>query len=629
MADGDGEERGGVGVADRRLGEVLADRYRLVARLGAGGNGVVYRAEHVLMRKTVAVKVLHGELSRVETVVERFRREAEAASHIDHPHVIAATDFGLTEAGEFFLVMEYVEGRSLAEVLREEGRLSPLRAVRIGLQVAAALASTHAAGVIHRDLKPQNVFLVERADSSDFVKILDFGVARVRFGELQDPVITQAGMVFGTPRYISPEQAMGSGADPRSDLYSLGILLYEMVTGRPPFDAGDATEILGMQVTTEPSPLWMAADDPSIPAALDRLVLRLLAKRPEDRYQTADSLLDDLRAIESRVLSGRVERPRRSRDRSPKPAPGAGSVMGRLGWILLGVALTVAAAVVTLFATRTPLPLTLDVPPLPAAFVSFVTSQGGASLPPMPVTLLEERASLANDFPALRDAMDHLARDDDASEAVRLLEGVAGSVPESAHVSYLLGVARATLDDWETALAHYEQALRLDPRYAEDLRLQRDVITRLARRSMREAAPAAALLRAHPLPAFSVGLARVAMKQRRAEVRRRALDVLEEGALLPTLEPWLQICVRLRNEAKCGIRKKLVREILALGDPRALPTLRVLSKKTRGCGPDRQQDCHACLRRLLATAIGVLARLEKESLATDAGSRVDAGELHR
>src|ERR1017187_9180651 len=212
---------------DPLIGTLLADRYRLFSLLRQGGVGRVYLAEHALMRKRVAVKILHRELTQVPEVVARFEREAMAAANIDHTNVAAATDFGKLPDGSVFLVLEYVQGRSLRELI-DEGPLLIERALHVAQQMTSALVTAHALGIVHRDLKPENVMLVEKGGDPDFVKVLDFGIAKVPVQEVSDrgsirpaKVITRVGMIFGTPEYMAPEQALGQNVDARADLYAL------------------------------------------------------------------------------------------------------------------------------------------------------------------------------------------------------------------------------------------------------------------------------------------------------------------------------------------------------------------------------------------------------------------------
>ena len=296
------------------LGLVISDRYRIEKLLGEGGMGAVYQAEHTLMRKRVAIKVLHAEMSRMREVVARFEREAMAAAHIDHPNVAAATDFGKLDDGSFFLVLEFIEGVSLRHLVAQ-GRLSLARAIHVTRQIALALVRAHALGIVHRDLKPENVMLVDRDGDADFVKVLDFGIAKVPVGDIAEagntsrksdsaqPVLTQAGMVYGTPEYMAPEQALGNPVDARADIYALGVMMYEMLTGTRPFDAESKVKILGMQVTAPVPPMNERAPEANIPPEIDALVKKLLAKEADERVQDPKELLDSLQSISIALVS--------------------------------------------------------------------------------------------------------------------------------------------------------------------------------------------------------------------------------------------------------------------------------------------------------------------------------------
>ncbi|HXK16563.1 MAG TPA: serine/threonine-protein kinase, partial [Polyangiaceae bacterium] len=284
--------------ADARVGTTLADRYRIDALIGEGGMGRVYSAEHVLMRKRLAIKVLHRELTTMAEVVARFEREAMAAANIDHPNVAAATDFGKLPDGAVFLVLEYVQGKSL----RDEIALGPIaaeRALHIARQIAAGLGSAHALDIVHRDLKPENVMLVEKGGDPDFVKVLDFGIAKVPIGEVplkgETPAhtpITKAGMVFGTPEYMAPEQALGQNVDGRADLYALGVILYEMLSGSRPFSSQSQVGILGQQLSKLPPKISDRAPGILVPPAVEAVAMKLLQRESSERYQSAAEVVD-------------------------------------------------------------------------------------------------------------------------------------------------------------------------------------------------------------------------------------------------------------------------------------------------------------------------------------------------
>jgi tRNA A-37 threonylcarbamoyl transferase component Bud32 len=297
------------------IGTTISDRYLIERLLGEGGMGAVYQAEHTLMRKRMAIKVLHPEMTRLPEVVARFEREAMAAAHIDHPHVVTATDFGKLDDGSFFLALEFVEGASLREVIGK-GRLELGRALHIARQMAGALQRAHGLKIVHRDLKPENVMLVDRDGDPDFVKVLDFGIAKVQMGELgtndragpEQNVLTQAGMVYGTPEYMAPEQALGQPVDARADLYALGVIIYEMLTGHRPFEAESKVALLGMQVTAPVPAMIVKCPDCNVPLEVEVLVGRLLAKEATERIGDAKEVIEVITNILSQLSSsGRID----------------------------------------------------------------------------------------------------------------------------------------------------------------------------------------------------------------------------------------------------------------------------------------------------------------------------------
>ena len=275
---------------DPLIGQTLAGKYKIEKLIKTGGMGSVYRGRHVLMDKTVAIKVLRPSLAGDDAVVARFSREAKAASKISHPHAVSVTDFGEAENGVVFLVMEYLDGRTLKDVIAREGRLSLDRAVEIVRQVAGALDAAHGQGVIHRDLKSENIMLVSH-NGDEWAKVLDFGIAKILqpVGSAADAEITQANLVVGTPQYMSPEQCSQSGAlDARSDVYSLGIIVHEMLTGQLPFTGESATVVMMKQVQDAPPSVLESRSQ--LPGAVDQVIKRALAKQPIDRFQSAGEL---------------------------------------------------------------------------------------------------------------------------------------------------------------------------------------------------------------------------------------------------------------------------------------------------------------------------------------------------
>jgi serine/threonine protein kinase len=277
-----------------RIGKIIAGRYQIIELLGEGGMGAVYRGVHVTLQKRVAVKFLHPELSRSTEVVSRFQREAVAAANLEHPNVVAAHDFGRDESGAFFLVMDFIDGATLGALLDERTRLEPSEVLHIARHVGAALARAHEMDIVHRDLKPDNIVLVQRDGDPLFAKVIDFGIAKVsgRMGSGQ--TLTQVGMVFGTPEYMAPEQALGAEVDRRADLYALGVLLFECLTGRRPYVSDDVVGLLGMQMSSPIPKLAEVAPELSLAPALDDFFAKALAKKPSDRFSSAAAMVESL-----------------------------------------------------------------------------------------------------------------------------------------------------------------------------------------------------------------------------------------------------------------------------------------------------------------------------------------------
>ncbi len=297
-------------ISDSKIGSVLGDRYRLVAKLGQGGMGTVYLAEHVVLGKNMAVKVLREELSRDEELVKRFQQEAVAASRIGHENIVNVTDFGRSPEGALYFVMEYLEGQSLTRLIRQGGPMPLERAVPILAQICRALAAAHSRGIVHRDLKPDNVMVVRREDGSDLVKVLDFGISKVHTGNASDSGrLTRVGMVMGTPEYMAPEQVEASSVDHRVDIYSLGAVAYELVTGKLPFEANTPVAML-MKHQSEPLvPIRTRRPDLNLPDALDRLIVKAMSKRPAERQQSMQEVLSELAAIGAQIGSAPIFTP--------------------------------------------------------------------------------------------------------------------------------------------------------------------------------------------------------------------------------------------------------------------------------------------------------------------------------
>ena len=294
-----------------RLGTSIGN-YQLNKILGRGGMGTVYSGEHIYIKKAVAVKVLHPQFARYQEAIHRFLREARAATSINHANIVDVTDFGILADGPVYFVMEYLEGKSLEDLIEKEGAVELHRALNVANQIALALEAAHAVGVIHRDLKPDNIMLLkkpgrrdivrmapdqswitEREESYDFVKVLDFGIAKVL---VQDELLadTVQGAVFGTPEYMSPEAARGEDVDQRADVYSLGVILFDMLCGRPPFEAPQSSEVLSMHIHANPPSPREFAPHREITEMAEAVILKAMQKDPARRYQDMTEFRRDL-----------------------------------------------------------------------------------------------------------------------------------------------------------------------------------------------------------------------------------------------------------------------------------------------------------------------------------------------
>ncbi len=282
-------------VTDPLLGTTIGGKYKIIRLLGEGGMGCVYEGEQLLGTKVrrIAIKTLHARLSKDPKILARFQREVGTIAELEHPNTIQVYDFGSTSDGQLFIAMEFVQGHNVAEILEKEGPMSAARAEGILEQIAGSLGEAHQHGIVHRDLKPDNIVLTERAGKKDFVKVLDFGIAK-RSGEedKQEAKLTQAGMVLGTPPYMSPEQFTGKAVDARSDIYSLGIVVYEMLCGKLPFKADTAWEWASQHMTVAPIAIESTVQGANLPERIRAAIGKALAKLPDDRWSTVQEFYE-------------------------------------------------------------------------------------------------------------------------------------------------------------------------------------------------------------------------------------------------------------------------------------------------------------------------------------------------
>jgi serine/threonine-protein kinase len=554
--------RCGAAVVDPLIGAVVGERYRIVSRIGVGGMGAVYRAEHTMMRRDLAIKVLLSELGGREEFARRFEREAESASRLTHPNIITVTDFGRTPGGALFLAMEFLAGDSLTSLINE-GPLSRARALGIIRQILRGLDHAHGAGVVHRDLKPDNIMLVERDGQRDVVKILDFGIAKVTEPASGQEALTQAGVIFGTPEYLSPEQALGEPVDPRADLYAAGVILYEMLVGRRPFESDDKVKIISMHLSHAPPRMREANPTVDVPFALEQVVLQALEKHRENRFANATAFLQALDDSEAAIdfalpLEIGATVPNVTLEPGDTPGPGGDAPVGsRRRPLVIGVALAVALGSLSV--------------------VGAVALRGRARRGGAAVALTASPAEPAPAAPALATELKKVEAFLEAGNlaAARLaLEEQRAERPQDARVHYMLGRLAFADNRRAEGLVAYREAITLDPGFRGDPVLLAHVDAALAEPRHAQAA-LELIIEKIGTPAADL-LEKVANEGSDLARRRRAAGALQEMGKGDRVDRVELLILELKKAPTCEERKDLVEQLRAAGDHRALPALKAL-----------------------------------------------------
>jgi len=541
--------RCGAPITDPFIGTIVGERYRIVSRIGVGGMGAVYRAEHTMMRRDLAIKVLLPELGGKEEFARRFEREAESASRLTHPNIISITDFGRTAEGSLFLVMEFLAGESLSSAIAA-GPMPPERALAIIRQILRALEHAHAAGVVHRDLKPENVMLVERDGQRDVVKILDFGIAKVTQPQSAGEALTQAGVIFGTPEYLSPEQALGEAVDVRADIYSAGVILYEMLAGRRPFESEDKVKIISMHLSHAPPRIFDVNPAIDVPLPLEQAIMQSMEKSREHRFASATAFLT---ALDEAEAPPEASGPHVARTRVAT-RPGAG-VLGRLTGTRGGRVAGALAAVALLV----------------GGVVTIRKMSGRAAAlvaaPPKPVPAPPDMADRYKKVEAWLE-------DGNVASARRALEQALTERPKDGRVRYMLGRVAFADDRHSEALSHYREAILLDAGFRGDPVLLSHVDTMLGEPRASEDA-LDLLIEKIGAPAADL-LEKVANDGSDLTRRQRAaaaLDDIGEGKRVDQVELAI---LELKKAQSCEEKKVVVVKLKRLGDARALPAVRAL-----------------------------------------------------
>lgn len=544
-----------------QIGDVLDSRYQITGVLGSGGMGCVYLAVHVSIQRPLALKLLHPEVGEIEEVTKRFEREAFAIGRMDHPNCVKVSDFGKLEDGTLYMVLELLDGVLLFDLLEQSERLHWRRALRIARHVLSALDYAHESGIIHRDIKPENVILVKRDDDPDFAKILDFGIAKIMHDDVNpeggtlflsnDAKLTQQGITIGTPTYIAPEQAYALPVDGRADLYSLSVMVYEMIAGVPPFDAEDIGALLRMHISSPVPPFEEMAPGIEVPEEVERMLRHGLAKKADDRIATAKEYMARIDAI----LVDEVEEgsgPRQIPDDdlhklvgslppAAYDAPKPNRVRLALGSILVALAL-----------------------------VGLGSIGWMVLAPPSPVEASLEAMSL--------------------------------------------GHAEARKDLYVPALVAYEKAISLDPKLAENKRMRDNVEQMIGRRAAPDVADAALeflglLYSVTDEEAIAKQLVDIASWSKIPRRRHTALRIANEVGLGDRVDLLASYTLDLQQADTCANRKAAIPKLRALGDKNAIPALRKARYRPRGGLGKKRVNTNACLRASANEAIKYLQSL--------------------
>lgn len=603
------------------VGTLIADRYQVEALLGEGAMGAVYRAKHVHMQKDVALKVLHQTMSTNQEVVKRFEREAVAAGRIQHPNVAGASDFGRLKDGSFYLVLEYIAGQSLGGLIDSAGVMPPERAARIGLQIASALSAAHAEGIVHRDLKPENVMLPHGDHEGDIVKVLDFGMAKVaQADETQVTKLTMHGAVYGTPAYMAPEQAAGNEVDHRADLYALGLMLYEMVSGAPPFTADHVMALLVKQMTEQPPPL-----PSTVPRQLTKLIMKLLEKAPANRQQSADEVVQDLSDFLGIVYTDpRLSAVGITTTANQPPRASAMSVASLKEQVADGVAQLAPALDRARVASGPAIeyfkqPMTVQGKTFPrwmpaagalgALLVLLMLSLSGGNAEETAETASAKTGGKKVDPDVPRDTNPE-AKDPDPPDAeLAQVIRAAGTGSDAAlyaleqrddserSLTEWMGLAQARLmrRNTEKALAAFQQAIEMD----ESMKADKQMIGALRRLADDDKHAEHVLeFAAEEMGTLGADLLFDVWAKTSAKTKSTTLayDLLTSSSVEQHYSPALAAAMALREvKDDCKKAHKLLPRVEEVGDERSLVILRRMHKEN-GCGKSKRDDCYPCLR---------------------------------
>ena len=586
-----------------RIGDVLDAKFRITGVLGSGGMGCVYLAEHLSLGRQVALKLLHPEVESIEEVNMRFEREAFAIGRVDHPNCVNVSDFGRLEDGTLYMVLEVLDGASLFELLERERRIEWRRALHIGRHVLSALVCAHDAGIVHRDVKPENVILVEQEEDPDFAKILDFGIAKLFDGanlRSDNPRLTQLGVTIGTPTYIAPEQAFGQPIDARADLYALSVMLYEMISGLPPFEADDVVALLSMHASAEVPAFRKVAADARVPKSVEALIRDGLEKHREDRIPSAAEYIariDEILEADGSTLS----------------ADGESGLRELPGMVAEGFRETLAPAVArAVTKRRTPRQIATTTATV-IGFALLMVFAFGSKGPDYLPTRNHLPMVAPKHGPEAEAAAEMLEQGRPKDAAAYLIEHKK-EVREEPYAQMVLGHAHANAQRSILALVAYEKAIVLEPKLAKD-ELMRTNLELMLDKKAPGVVDAAIDLMGTLVREVGDGdaedrLVSMASSDQVVRRRQRAVAVADEVGSGDRIDRLGSYLLDLEQGETCPARKDAVAKLRALGDKKAIPALGSAQKRIRTEGLLKKKvNANACLRTDAAEAILYLQSL--------------------
>jgi len=602
-------------------GKTLVGRYQLSESIGGGAMGEVFKAEHTLMKKTVAIKLLHASASNNQELVERFRREAQSAATIQHPNICSVTDFDVTEDGTFFLVMEYLDGETLQVRLRRVGSLDPLTIIHIMTQLLSVLQSAHARGIVHRDIKPENIFLIQQDGKPDYVKLLDFGIARqseTATANSANTNLTQAGFIYGTPQYMAPEQAAGGTIDFRADLYACGVILYEMITGKAPFISDNIVKLLSMQ-SFDPPP-HLESDAIEHASQFNAIIQKLLAKDRTERFQSAGEVAKALETIKNDLSGSLPAAPLMSEETDGLSKLLTVLPVKHTRRLILILATSCAILLVALFIVMYDSDDALPQPPPTAE--PTVVSQPQEDDAPLAVQDLpqpfgyDEKYQVSSDVVLSKDrtlisaAEDLFAKKFEA--ALEKLSTVHDKYDTHPNFMRLYVLTLYELKRYDETLNALDKLLTLVPDALRNKSIQEVVFTLINRKDHFK--PTMDVLQNHASTEAAIGLSEAIMRSpfNRFEVRKARLREVFEAMPQDDIPEWRRQAVQVWTMPKdrCSDRLRILTNVAASDIPPQLLldilTPITIDKECKGGRFNQKVDCNACMLPWVRNTVSAL-----------------------